>query len=122
MGEEVQSIEQSETHVIVSTENLKIETKLVVAADGGNSFVRDLVGIGTTGWNYSQSAMLINVTTELEQQDITWQQFFPSGPVALLPLPENNASLVWYHKKEEIKPSIFRYRPLFVHILWSDNR
>lgn len=103
VGEEVQLIEQSETHAIVSTADSKIETKLVLAADGGNSFVRDLAGIGTTGWNYSQSAMLINVTTELEQQDITWQQFTPTGPLAMLPMSGHNASLVWYHQRDEIK-------------------
>ena len=103
VGKEVQSIEQSETHAIVSTADSKIETKLVLAADGGNSFVRELAGIGTTGWNYDQSAMLINVTTELEQQDITWQQFTPTGPLAMLPMSGQNASLVWYQQRDEIK-------------------
>ena len=36
------------------------------------------------------------------QQDITWQHFRESGPVAMLPLLGNKASLVWYHHKEEV--------------------
>ena len=86
-----------------NSEQIVIKTKLLIAADGANSQVRTLAGIGTTGWDYQQSAMLINVETEAEQQDITWQQFLPTGPVALLPMPGNNASLVWYHQKGEIK-------------------
>ena len=87
---------------------IKIYAKLVVAADGANSQVRSLANIGTTGWDYNQSAMLINVETQLPQQNITWQNFFETGPVAMLPMPGTsdlggNASLVWYHKRDEIK-------------------
>lgn len=85
-----------------------IFTKLLIAADGANSQVRRMANIGITGWDYQQSAMLINVETTMRQQDITWQQFFETGPVALLPLPGISelggyASLVWYHQKDEIK-------------------
>lgn len=88
---------------------IKIKTKLLIAADGANSQVRQLAGIGVTGWDYKQAAMLINVETQLPQQDITWQQFYETGPVAMLPLSGSSesangyASLVWYHKKDEIK-------------------
>lgn len=97
-----------------------ITTNLVIAADGANSQVRKMVDIGITAWDYQQSAMLINVKTEKSQQDITWQQFLPTGPIAFLPLTrepltesylsEDNskelggyASLVWYHQRDEIK-------------------
>jgi 2-octaprenyl-3-methyl-6-methoxy-1,4-benzoquinol hydroxylase len=72
------------------------QAKLLVGADGASSQVRQWAGIGITGWDYAQSAMLINIETAKPQQDITWQQFTPKGPRSLLPLPGNNASLVWY--------------------------
>lgn len=86
----------------------KITTQLLIAADGAHSQVRKLAHIGITGWDYQQSAMLINVETQHSQQDITWQQFFQTGPIAFLPLPGKSqlggyASLVWYHQKNEIK-------------------
>ncbi|MBA6264951.1 FAD-dependent oxidoreductase [Colwellia sp. Bg11-12] len=86
----------------------KITAKLLIAADGANSQVRKLANIGITGWDYQQSAMLINIETQTPQQDITWQQFFETGPLALLPLPGKSelggyASLVWYQGKDEIK-------------------
>jgi 2-octaprenyl-3-methyl-6-methoxy-1,4-benzoquinol hydroxylase len=91
-----------------NSEKIQIKTKILIAADGANSQVRKLANIGMTGWDYQQSAMLINVETESQQQDITWQQFFETGPVALLPLSGKSdlggyASLVWYHHKTEIK-------------------
>lgn len=71
-------------------------TNLLIGCDGANSKVRDWAGIGITGWDYKQSAMLVNIETQVPQQDVTWQQFTPSGPRSLLPLPGNHASLVWY--------------------------
>jgi len=96
-------LEQNSSGVELTLSSGTISAKVVIGADGGNSYVRKLANIGTTGWDYAQSALLINVQTEKSQQDITWQQFFPTGPLAMLPMPGNCASLVWYHDKDEIK-------------------
>lgn len=119
--ERLVSLSQDEDKVTLSLENTTITANLVVGADGANSQVRQLVNIGITSWDYQQSAMLINVKTQLPQQDITWQKYLPTGPVAFLPLitttisanDELNqtkeieqggyASLVWYHQRDEIK-------------------
>jgi len=102
------SFTQNSEQVNVELESETITAKLLVAADGANSKVRSLANIGVTGWDYNQSAMLINVETILAQQNITWQQFYETGPVAMLPLSGESelggyASLVWYHQKSEIK-------------------
>lgn len=102
------SFKQSANDVIVELEGESISSKLLLAADGAKSKVRTLANIGVTGWDYDQSAMLIYVETELPQQNITWQQFYETGPVAMLPLSGESelggfASLVWYHQKNEIK-------------------
>ena len=78
-------------------------TRLVVAADGANSLVRQQAGIGIDGWQYRQNCMLINVETQSQDLDVTWQQFFPSGPRAFLPLWGNHASLVWYDSPQRIR-------------------
>lgn len=83
--------------------SVKLVAKLLVGADGANSQVRQWAGIGISGWDYAQSAMLINIKTAQGQQDVTWQQFTPKGPRSLLPLPGNNASLVWYDDANRIK-------------------
>ena len=80
-----------------------LTAKLLVAADGGQSRVRQTVGLGVISWDYQQHAMVIYVETEYPQQDITWQRFVPSGPQAFLPLPDNYGSLVWYNSPDEVR-------------------
>lgn len=80
-----------------------IDARLVVGADGANSQVRQLAGIGIHGWNYAQSCMLISVRGEQDAGDTTWQQFTPQGPRAFLPLFDRWASLVWYDSPARIR-------------------
>lgn len=77
--------------------------RLLVAADGGFSRVRQAAGMGVSGWDYEQHALVLTVETACGQQDITWQRFTPNGPQALLPLSGAHASLVWYNTPEEVK-------------------
>jgi len=80
-----------------------LKARLLVAADGGFSKVRQVAGMGVSGWDYEQQALVLTVETGCGQQDITWQRFTPDGPQALLPLPGAHASLVWYHTPEEVR-------------------
>ncbi|WP_261642682.1 3-demethoxyubiquinol 3-hydroxylase [Erwinia mallotivora] len=79
------------------------QARLVVGADGANSQVRQLVGIGIRGWQYAQSCMLITARGEEDSGDCTWQQFTPDGPRAFLPLSGRWASLVWYDNPARIR-------------------
>jgi len=79
-----------------------LSTKLLVAADGGQSRVRQAVGLGVTSWDYNQHALVIYIETEYSQQDITWQRFVPTGPQAFLPLTGHYGSIVWYHSPDEV--------------------
>ncbi len=79
-----------------------LSAKVLVAADGGQSRVRQTVGLGVTSWDYQQHALVIYIETAYGQQDITWQRFVPSGPQAFLPLTGHFGSIVWYHSPDEI--------------------
>ncbi|AYH02287.1 2-octaprenyl-3-methyl-6-methoxy-1,4-benzoquinol hydroxylase [Pectobacterium parmentieri] len=85
------------------TDGKQLTASLVVGADGANSQVRQWAGIGISGWQYRQSCMLIGVETSQPQQDVTWQQFTPSGPRAFLPLFDQWGSLVWYDSPQRIR-------------------
>ncbi len=87
----------SDKAVVVLSNGSQLNTGLVVAADGSRSVARQLAGINTDGESYDQQALVATVTTELPQQDITWQRFTETGPQAFLPLTGNRASMVWYH-------------------------
>ena len=80
-----------------------LRCKLIIGADGANSRVRALANIGTTGWRYSQQALGIKIKTQQSSQDITWQQFTPSGPLAFLPMYDGHGCLIWYHQADAIR-------------------
>lgn len=90
-------------HVLALSEGDELAVKLVIGADGANSRVREMAGIGIHAWAYPQSCMLITVQCESEPGDCTWQRFTPTGPHAFLPLFDNWASLVWYDTPARIR-------------------
>lgn len=92
-----------EGYVLGFTDGSELQAKLVVGADGANSQVRQMAGIGVHAWQYPQSCMLITVACEDEPGDSTWQQFTPTGPRAFLPLFDHWASLVWYDTPARIR-------------------
>ena len=71
-----------------------------VGADGAKSRVRQIAGVKTTGWNYSQSAVICTVEHTAENH-CAWQRFLPSGPIALLPIGDKFSNIVWTMKPEE---------------------
>lgn len=78
----------------------QIKAKLVVAADGANSKVRQFLNMPTREWEYGHTAIVTTVRAERPHQFTAWQRFMASGPLAFLPLPEINGeqgycSIVW---------------------------
>ena len=100
----VTALQQQPDYAELTLDNgVTLRSKLVVAADGGNSQLRQLAGIGTNGWQYQQACLVALVNTPYPQQDITWQQFTPTGPKAFLPLPGNQGSIVWYDEAAKVR-------------------
>ncbi|MBP3142722.1 FAD-dependent 2-octaprenylphenol hydroxylase [Aliivibrio fischeri] len=73
-----------------------ITAKLVVGADGANSWLRNQLDIPLTHWDYGHSALVANIRT-VDTHNATARQIFrPEGPLAFLPLGELNlSSIVW---------------------------
>ncbi|HYY62206.1 MAG TPA: FAD-dependent monooxygenase, partial [Burkholderiales bacterium] len=72
-----------------------LAAKLVVGADGANSFVRQAAGIAARERDYGQAALAANFKCERPHSNIAYQ-WFQGGPVlALLPLPGAQVSMVW---------------------------
>lgn len=87
-----------------------VAARLLVGADGVNSPVRTFAGIPSNGWDYDRHGVVATLNVEPQQEtDIdsfftfeplkitAYQRFLPAlgGPIALLPLPDGKASLVW---------------------------
>ena len=73
----------------------RILTPLVIAADGAQSALRRMAGIGTVGHDYGQTGLVATIGHELPHEGIAYEHFRPAGPFASLPLPGNRSSLVW---------------------------
>jgi 2-octaprenyl-6-methoxyphenol hydroxylase len=72
-----------------------IEARLVVAADGARSTVREGAGIGAETWDYQQMALVTNVFTQRFHDYVAYERFTSAGPLALLPMSEGRVGLIW---------------------------
>ena len=72
-----------------------LEAGLLLAADGRASPTRQQAGIEAQSGDYDQTAFVANVDTELPHQQIAWQRFLSTGPLAFLPLSNGQSSIVW---------------------------
>jgi 2-octaprenyl-6-methoxyphenol hydroxylase len=78
-----------------------IDTRLLVAADGARSSIREHAGIAVHGWDYGQSAIVTNVGHERDHEGRAVEHFLPAGPFAILPLKGRRSSIVWTETTSE---------------------
>lgn len=83
-----------------------LRPELLVAADGSDSFVRNAAGIEVHAWQYAQSAFVTHVRPERRHRDTAWQRFLRTGPIALLPLADGRASVVWSTSAEVARKAL----------------
>ena len=69
--------------------------RLLVAADGARSTIRERAGIQSFGWNYDQSGIVTTVAHERDHNGRAEEHFLPAGPFAILPLKGRRSSIVW---------------------------
>jgi len=77
-----------------------IEARLLVAADGKRSQLRERAGIKCVGWSYPQLGIVTTVAHARPHHGKAVQHFLPSGPFAILPLTGNRSSIVWTEESE----------------------
>ena len=99
-GVQVTSLTQDADHAYIEAkraeEQLKLQSKIVIAADGRDSFCRKALGIGASVHDYDQVAIVTTVQTSNPHGHVGFERFSPLGPLALLPLPgEYRRSVVW---------------------------
>jgi 2-octaprenyl-6-methoxyphenol hydroxylase len=82
---------------------ITVKSKLLVAADGARSPIRQAAGIKTLGWKYWQSCIVAIVKPEKPHNNTAYERFWSSGPFAILPLPENRCRIVWTAPHAEAK-------------------
>lgn len=81
-----------------------LDCSLLVLAEGGRSGLAEQLGISRRQIDYGQVAIIANVTFDLPHQQVAFERFTPSGPLALLPLSdfqdEHRSALIWTQQAE----------------------
>jgi 2-octaprenyl-6-methoxyphenol hydroxylase len=82
---------------------ITLQAAVLVAADGKRSPLRQQAGIDSFGWQYWQSCITTVLEPEFSKADTAYERFWPSGPFAILPLPDHRCQIVWTapHKEAE---------------------
>ena len=78
-----------------------LDARLLVAADGARSRLRDMAGIKTVSLDYGQSGIVATVAHERPHNGRAEEHFLPAGPFAILPLPGNKSSIVWTERDKD---------------------
>ncbi len=91
-------------YIGVTLENgKKLNTRLLVGADGRNSELANRADIKKSGWKYNQSALVCAIEHEADHNGVAWQYFMPSGPLAVLPMTGKRSCIVWTEQNANAK-------------------
>ena len=88
---------------VTLSDGREIDARLIVAADGRASSVREGAGIGKVGWSYDQVGIVCTVKHERPHNGVAQERFLNPGPFAILPMSENRSSLVWTERTDTAK-------------------
>lgn len=96
--------QQDKWVVTIEKDNIKTDfvTSLVVAADGGNSALRQWAGLEAKEWDYEQCAVIANVSLQKPHLQVAYERFTQNGPMAMLPMSHQRSALVWSIKRNEV--------------------
>lgn len=81
-----------------------VRARLVVAAEGRRSRLRQEAGIAVTEWSYRQTGIVCTVVHDHPHGGVAHEHFLPSGPFASLPMTGNRSSIVWT-ERDDLAPA-----------------
>jgi 2-octaprenyl-6-methoxyphenol hydroxylase len=85
---------------------IDIDAKLIVAADGAQSIVRSAFGVTAEVRDYGQTAVITTVLPQRFHENVAYERFTPSGPLALLPLDGGRCTLVLTLTKDDAQSAL----------------
>ncbi|XP_074663028.1 ubiquinone biosynthesis monooxygenase COQ6, mitochondrial-like isoform X2 [Tubulanus polymorphus] len=81
-----------------------LQTRLLIGADGFRSLAKDSAKIQSVKWEYDQTGIVAVLhLSEPIENNVAWQRFLPTGPIAMLPLSETRSNLIWSTTREQAK-------------------
>ena len=112
LGDKLRSIklvdDKADEHILTLETGQLVQCKLLVAADGANSRIRQWASMPTREWDYQHEAIVATIKTTKKHQNTAWQRFSETGPLAFLPLADAHntqqfCSIVWSQETARAK-------------------
>ena len=111
------TVEQLEQHAdgvrLRLSDGRRLEAGTLIAADGADSAVRGMAGIGVDRHDYGQRGVVAYVDSELPNEATAWQRFLLTGPLAVLPAGSQRNSIVWTLPDDEASAMLALDEPAF---------
>lgn len=98
----------------IEGETRQLRSRLVIAADGSRSPLRQQAGIKTYGWKYWQACVVATLQLEQSHENTAYEWFWKSGPSGILPLPGNRCRIVWTAPREDADRLLGMNDPEFI--------
>jgi 2-octaprenyl-6-methoxyphenol hydroxylase len=97
------TVQQASIGILRDGEPANLDASLLVAADGGHSFIREQLQVATRHWDYGQHAIIANISPSKPHQGVAFERFTEQGPIALLPMSERRCALVYTVEDQELE-------------------
>jgi 2-octaprenyl-6-methoxyphenol hydroxylase len=94
-GAKVEAASFEDPYAILTHSGGETRASLIVGSDGARSLVRHAAGLRFEGWDYESKAISATVKLAADHKGAARQIFLPGGPLAVLPLRDNRANLIW---------------------------
>ncbi len=108
-------------NIVSLSDGTKIESELIVGADGKNSIVRKFAEIETYDHNYSQCAIILDVKHQLNHGGAAIENFMPNGPFAVLPKKGGYESAIVWTVETDMKDTILSLSKEVIHDVLSEK-
>ncbi len=106
-GFDVNKINFGKNNSSVISQNTKINTKLIISADGKNSKIRKIMGNKIYKKKYTESALVLNFFHDKKLNNTAYEIFYKNGPLAILPMNSskglNQSTLIWSNTEKFLK-------------------
>lgn len=115
---QLQTPAASDWPVVTLSTGQQLQARLLVGADGQNSPVRRYARIQSRGWAYDRFGVVGTLRLQYEDfRDIAWQRFLTTGPLAILPMPDDSATFVWSSTPELADVLLATSDDIFPHLV-----